>query len=50
MKNVLLLGDSIRMGYEPHVRRKLEGRAEVFGPNENGRFALYTLNSFLNHT
>ena len=45
MKNVLLLGDSIRMGYEPCVRRKLEGRAEVFGPNENGRFALYTLNS-----
>lgn len=45
MKNVLLLGDSIRMGYEPYVRRALEGRATVSGPNENGRFALYTLNS-----
>lgn len=45
MKNVLLLGDSRRMGYEPFVRKMLEGKAEVFGPAENGRWAGYTLNS-----
>ena len=44
-KKVLLLGDSRRMGYEPFVRAELEGRAEVFGPRENGRWAGYTLNS-----
>ena len=42
---MLLLGDSRRMGYEPIVRKMLEGKAEVFGPAENGRWAGYTLNS-----
>ena len=45
MKKVLLLGDSRRQGYEPFVREMLEGRAEVYGPKENGRWAGYTLNS-----
>lgn len=45
MKKVLLLGDSRRQGYEPFVRKLLEGRAEVYGPQENGRWAGYTLNS-----
>ena len=45
MKQVLLLGDSLRMGYEPIVRRMLEGRAGVSGPEENGRWAGYTLKS-----
>lgn len=45
MKQILLLGDSLRMGYEPIVRRMLEGRAQVSGPEENGRWAGYTLNS-----
>lgn len=45
MKKVLLLGDSRRQGYEPFVRELLSGRAEVFGPRENGRWAGYTLNS-----
>ena len=45
MKQVLLLGDSLRMGYEPIVRKLLEGKAEVSGPAENGRWAGYTLNS-----
>lgn len=44
-KNVLLLGDSLRMGYEPVVRKRLKGKAGVFGPAENGRWAGYTLNS-----
>ena len=45
LKKVLLLGDSRRQGYEPFVRELLEGRAEVHGPKENGRWAGYTLNS-----
>ncbi|MDR2605986.1 MAG: SGNH/GDSL hydrolase family protein [Oscillospiraceae bacterium] len=45
MKNVLLLGDSIRMLYEPLVREQLRGRANVYAPEENGRWSGYTLNS-----
>ena len=45
VKQVLLLGDSRRQGYEPYVREMLEGRAQVWGPAENGRWAGYTLNS-----
>jgi lysophospholipase L1-like esterase len=45
VKKVLLLGDSIRLLYEPVVREKLKGRAEVYGPAENGRWSGYTLNS-----
>ena len=45
LKKVLLLGDSRRQGYEPFVRAMLEGRAEVHGAKENGRWAGYTLNS-----
>ncbi|VTR19087.1 Uncharacterised protein [Actinobacillus pleuropneumoniae] len=37
MKRVLLLGDSIREGYEPYVRERLADRAEVVAPGENGR-------------
>jgi isoamyl acetate esterase len=36
MKTVLLIGDSIRMGYEATVRAALEGVAEVWSPAENG--------------
>ncbi len=36
MKRVILIGDSIRMGYQPVVRTELEGLAEVWGPDENG--------------
>ena len=43
MNNILLLGDSIRMGYDSFVRDKLEGRANVFFPEDNGRFVQYTL-------
>lgn len=46
MYQVMLLGDSLRMGYEPIVRKMLQKRAEVSGPSENGRWAGYTLNSF----
>ncbi len=43
MKKVLLLGDSIRLGYQPFVEELLKGKAEVYGPDDNCRFALYTL-------
>ena len=43
MKRVLLLGDSIRMSYQPVVTQSLKGEAEVCGPEDNGRFAKYTL-------
>ena len=44
MKKVLLLGDSIRMGYQQYVKEILEGEYQVFYDSEdNGRFAAYTL-------
>ena len=44
MKRVLLLGDSIRMGYDDMVRDLLAGKAEVlYDAEDNGRFAAYTL-------
>ncbi len=43
LPRILLLGDSIRKSYEPHVRRLLTQRAEVVGPEENGQYSLYTL-------
>jgi lysophospholipase L1-like esterase len=35
MKKVVLIGDSIRMGYQPLVEKALAGIAEVWGPEEN---------------
>ena len=43
MKNVLLLGDSIRMGYDKAVKKTLEGKANVYFPDENCKFASYLL-------
>lgn len=43
MKKILLLGDSIRLGYQPAVTELLEGKAEVYGPEDNCRFTMYTL-------
>jgi len=42
---VLLLGDSIRQSYQPLVVQRLKARAEVVGPEENGQFSEYTLQS-----
>lgn len=41
MKKIVLLGDSIRLGYEAYVREALSGVAEFYSPNENCRFAQY---------
>jgi len=42
---VLLLGDSIRMSYQPLVAEMLEDEAEVVGPEENCQFSAFTLSS-----
>jgi len=41
----MLLGDSIRMSYQPHVAKLLCGRADVVGPADNCQYSLYTLSS-----
>ena len=46
MKNLLLIGDSIRKGYDKSVRKTLEGKANVIFPEENCRFAAYLLRHF----
>lgn len=43
MKKILLIGDSIRRGYDEAVKLSLEGIAEVYFPEENCRFASYVL-------
>ncbi|CAH1202273.1 hypothetical protein PAECIP111891_02103 [Paenibacillus allorhizoplanae] len=44
MKKILLLGDSIRMGYDQYVKELLAETCEVYYDEEdNGRFAAYTL-------
>lgn len=56
MKNIFLIGDSIRFGapnpskynnvspgYGIYVKEKLNGIANVYGPDENCRFAQFTL-------
>lgn len=41
MKKILLIGDSIRQGYDKYVKLALEGTAEVYYPANNCRFASY---------
>lgn len=43
MKKIILIGDSIRMGYDKYVKEALSDTAKVFYPNENCRFAEYVL-------
>ena len=43
MKKVLLVGDSIRQGYEKYVTMAFEDAAQVFCPKDCGRFAAYVL-------
>lgn len=47
MKKVLLLGDSIRMGYDKYVRESLSEVAEVYYPDVNCKFAQFTLRYLL---
>ncbi len=43
MKNVLLIGDSIRIGYDKSVKKTLANIANVVFPSDNCRFASYVL-------
>lgn len=43
MKNILLIGDSIRIGYDKAVQQSLAGIANVYFPAENCRFASFVL-------
>ena len=43
MKKIVLLGDSIRMGYDKYVKEALDGVAEVYYPSENCCFAQHIL-------
>ncbi len=43
MIKVMLIGDSIRLSYQARVRELLQGQADVQGPDDNCRFAAYTL-------
>ena len=43
MKKVMLIGDSIRLGYQAKVTELLAGKAAVTAPAENCRFSAYTL-------
>ena len=43
MKKILLLGDSICLGYRAYVEKMLYGWAEVIYPHENTRFSTYLL-------
>lgn len=45
MKQIILLGDSVRMQYQAVVGRKLADVAAVSGPEENCRWSGYLLNS-----
>ena len=39
MKTAILLGDSIRMGYETAVKRSLEGIVDVYSPKDGNLYA-----------
>lgn len=46
MKNVILIGDSIRVVYDKYVQNRLRSSANVYYPNDNCRFAHYVLKHF----
>jgi isoamyl acetate esterase len=35
-RRIILIGDSIRKGYQPFVKKQLEGEFDLWGPEENG--------------
>ena len=46
MKRILLIGDSIRKGYDRYVKESFESKANVYFPEDNCRFAQYVLRNF----
>ncbi|MDD4690036.1 MAG: hypothetical protein PHE51_09860 [Eubacteriales bacterium] len=43
MKKILLIGDSIRGGYDKYVKLSFDGVAQVYYPSENCRFTTYII-------
>ena len=43
MKKIVLIGDSIRAGYDKQVKQALAGEVEVLFSKDSGRFAQYVL-------
>ena len=43
MKKLLLIGDSVRMNYQPGVVKQLNNIVSVSAPQDSARFAKYTL-------
>ena len=43
LPNILLIGDSISIGYTVEVRKRLKGKADVFRIPTNGRYSAYGL-------
>ena len=43
MKRILLLGDSIREGYEPYVRERLAGPCRIVAPGRQALLVLYAV-------
>ena len=43
MKKIILIGDSIRMGYDKYVKEALRETAQVYYPADNCRFATYII-------
>ena len=41
MKKILILGDSIRQGYDKYVKMAFQDVAEVYYPSDNCRFSAY---------
>ncbi len=48
-RKLLLIGDSIRLSYQPHVTRMLNGELEVVGPQANCEDTATTLGIFDEH-
>lgn len=48
MKKVMLIGDSIRRGYQAYVSEELGDKYEVWGSEDNNRFAKYCLRNLPN--
>lgn len=46
MKKILLLGDSIRMGYDSFVKKELKEYEVYYDDTDNGRFSSYTIWQF----
>lgn len=43
MKKIVLIGDSIRLGYDKYIKDAFDGVCSVFSSDENGKFAVNVL-------